>query len=195
VVQCNLSCNEQIEKGDDRVKIRKGTSADLDGIECIYNEIHSEEENGTVRTGWLRGVYPVRATAQSALQRDDLFVMEEDGQIYGAAIINQIQVYVYAKGNWRHTVPDDKVCVMHTLVISPKAGGRGLGRQFLQFYENYALENGMPELRIDTNETNARARALYCKLGYEEIGIEPTSFNGIPDVNLVLLEKYLETRQ
>ena len=83
---------------------------------------------------------------------------------------------------------------MHTLVISPKASGQGLGSQFLQFYEDYAAENGMPELRIDTNEKNMRARVLYRKLGYEEIGIEPTAFNGIPDVNLVLLEKYLDMR-
>ncbi len=174
--------------------VRKGSSADLDGIARIYNEIHDEEENGTVTTGWVRGVYPVRATAEAALQRGDLFVMEEDGRIYGAAMINQIQVYAYANGKWKHAVPDSEVCVMHTLVISPKASGRGLGKQFLRFYENYALENGMPELRIDTNERNTRARAMYRKLGYEEIGIEPTSFNGIPDVNLVLLEKYLGDR-
>ena len=31
----------------------------------------------------------------------------------------------------------------------------------------------------------------YKKLGYKEIGIVPTEFNGIPDVQLVLLEKHL----
>ena len=47
------------------------------------------------------------------------------------------------------------------------------------------------ELRIDTNARNVAARAMYKKLGYKEIGIVPTVFNGIPDVQLVLLEKYL----
>ena len=32
---------------------------------------------------------------------------------------------------------------------------------------------------------------MYKKLGYREIAVVPTVFNGIPDVNLVLLEKYL----
>ena len=32
---------------------------------------------------------------------------------------------------------------------------------------------------------------MYNKLGYKEVDIVPTVFNGIPDVNLVLLEKYL----
>lgn len=47
------------------------------------------------------------------------------------------------------------------------------------------------ELRIDANARNAAARAMHKKLGYKEIGIVPTVFNGIPDVQLVLLEKYL----
>ena len=50
---------------------------------------------------------------------------------------------------------------------------------------------GCRELRIDTNARNVTARTLYQKLGYKEIGIVPTVFNGIPGVNLVLLEKHL----
>lgn len=171
--------------------IRKATEADLSAVESIYDEIHDAEEKGIITTGWLKGIYPVRAVAESALQRGDLFVMEEDGILCGAALINQIQVDVYAGAPWKQEVPEDQVCVLHTLVISPKANGRGLGKRFVQFYEDYARRNGMPELRMDTNERNVRARAMYRKLGYEEIGIVPTVFNGIPNVNLVLLEKYL----
>ena len=61
----------------------------------------------------------------------------------------------------------------------------------VKFYENYALENGCSELRIDTNERNRAARKVYNKLGYKEVDIVPTVFNGMPDVNLVLLDKYL----
>lgn len=173
------------------MNIRRATLFDLPGVEKVYREIHDAEEAGKITTGWLRDVYPVRATAEAALQRGDLFVMEEENKVYGAALINQIQVDVYQQAPWKHDMPDEQVCVLHTLVISPKASGKGLGKQFVQFYENYALERGMPELRIDTNERNLRARALYKKLGYEEIDIVPTVFNGIPGVNLVLLEKYL----
>ena len=44
---------------------------------------------------------------------------------------------------------------------------------------------------MDTNERNSAARAMYRGLGYREIGVVPTVFNGIPDVRLVLLEKHL----
>ena len=41
-------------------------------------------------------------------------------------------------------------------------------------------------------DENTNARALYKKLGYKEIAIVPTVFNGIKGVNLVLLEKKTE---
>lgn len=79
--------------------------------------------------------------------------------------------------------------VLHTLVVDPLQSGRGLGSAFVRFYEAYALEQGYPYLCMDTNEKNKNARALYARLGYREAGIVPCTFNGIPGVNLVCLEK------
>ena len=45
--------------------------------------------------------------------------------------------------------------------------------------------------RTRKNARNAVARAMYKKHGYTKIGIVLTVFNGIEDVQLVLLEKYL----
>ena len=171
--------------------IRKATESDILGVSALYDDIHTEEENGRAVIGWERGVYPTENTARKALADGELFVDEEDGKIIGAAIINQRQVDVYAGAPWSFAVSDDEVMVLHTLVISPKAGGRGYGRRFVQFYEDYALSHGCRYLRMDTNERNSRARAMYAKLGYKEIGIVPTVFNGIPGVGLVLLEKTL----
>ena len=168
--------------------IRKATAADLDAIEQIYEDIHTAEEEGAATIGWIRGIYPTRKTAEAAVLRDDMFVLE-DGEIIGTGIINRTQVDVYYGAPWRFDT--DKVCVLHTLVISPKVSGRGYGRAFVEFYERWALDHNLPELRIDTNARNSAARAMYKKMGYEEIGIVPTVFNGIPGVDLVLLEKNL----
>lgn len=69
---------------------------------------------------------------------------------------------------------------------------KGYGKAFVAFYENYAKRHNCIALRMDTNVRNAKARNLYRKLGYEEIGVVKCVFNGIPDVQLVCLEKYLE---
>lgn len=55
--------------------IRKGTQADLVSVEQLYNDIHTAEETGQQTIGWIRGVYPTRATAQAALDAKDLFVL------------------------------------------------------------------------------------------------------------------------
>ena len=166
--------------------IRKGTQADLVSVEQLYNDIHTAEETGQQTIGWIRGVYPTRATAQAALDAKDLFVLEDAGKLLGAARINKAQVDSYAEGDWEFAARDEEVCV-----VSPSASGKGYGKKFVKFYEDYALSHGCPELRMDTNARNAVARGLYKKLGYKEIGIVPTEFNGIPDVQLVLLEKHL----
>ena len=74
----------------------------------------------------------------------------------------------------------------------PSGKGKGYGKAFVRFYEEYAAAHGWRELRIDTNAINRMARRMYRRLGYEEIDIVPTTFNGIPGINLVLLEKTLQ---
>lgn len=170
---------------------RKAAAADIAAVSEIFEAIHTEEESGRTTIGWIRGVYPTRATAEAGLARGDLFVLEDGGEIVGSAVINQTQVDCYAGAAWRFAAPDEEVMVLHTLVIAPKAGGKGYGKQFVAFYEDYAHEHGCQYLRMDTNERNTNARALYKKLGYAEVDIVPCVFNAIPNVQLVLLEKRL----
>lgn len=169
--------------------IRKAVESDLDRVSGIYDEIHEEEKANRLTTGWLSGIYPIRETAESALKRGELFVFEKDSRVLASAIINQNQVDVYKDGKWLYNAPDSSVMVLHTLTVSPKAAKQGIGRAFVAFYEAYARENGCTVLRIDTNAKNTVARSFYQKLGFREAGIVSCVFNGIPGVNLVLLEK------
>lgn len=174
------------------VSFRKADMADIDRIAEIYDELHEAEENGRASIGWIRGIYPTRETAEDSVKAGDMFVAEDDGCIVAAGRINQCQCSEYKDAEWKYDVPDDEVMVFHTLVVSPAVKGRGYGTEFVAFYERYALENGCRSLRMDTNEKNKAARSLYRRLGYDEVSIVPTTFNGIPDVNLVCLEKSLQ---
>ena len=170
---------------------RKATVCDLDCIAKIYAEIHDEEEAGRATIGWVRSIYPTRQTAEESIHKGDMFVEEDDGRIVAAAKINREQVAEYANAAWSVDAPDDRVMVLHTLVVSPKESGRGLGTAFVRFYEDYARAHNCPFLRMDTNEKNRVARALYQRLGYREADIVSSFFNGIAGVQLVCLEKTL----
>ena len=140
-------------------------------------------------TGWIRNAYPTVKTAEAALGRNDLFVLKDGGKVAAAAIINQIQVEEYKNAAWKNAADDNEIMVLHGLVVDPFEKGKGYGRAFVAFYEDYARQHGCTALRMDTNVINTRARSLYQRLGYEEIGIVESNFNGIPNVRLVCLEK------
>ena len=172
--------------------IRKAVQADIPQVAAIYDRILTEEEQGRAVVGWIRGVYPTERTARDALAAGTLFVLEQEGKIAAAAKIDRNQVPEYDNAPWRYPdAPDSQVMVLHTLVVDPAFAGRGCGKQFVAFYEEHARACGCPYLRMDTNAKNAAARRLYSRLGYWEAGIVPCAFNGIPDVQLVCLEKKL----
>ncbi len=172
--------------------IRKAKPKDIDMVARIFEHIIEEEEKCKCTTGWKRGVYPTRNTAVAALENDDLFVMEEDGDIVAAMRLNKEQLPEYKNCQWEYPAVDDQVMVMHTLVVEPSVTKHGYGRKMVEFYEQHARENNCPYLRIDTNAINARARAMYKNFGYKEIGITSCVFNGLAGVNLVCIEKKLD---
>lgn len=169
--------------------LRKATKADIDAIDAIYELVHDDEESGRVEIGWARGTYPVRAVAERAVAAGTMWALDRGGRLVAAGIINQEQVPEYANASWTEDVPDDAVMVLHTLVVDPRCGRSGIGREFVGEYERIAREAGCTWCRIDTNERNARARAMYAKLGYREASVVPCVFNGIEGVRLVCLEK------
>ena len=170
---------------------RKATAFDLDAITAIYDAIHDREESGLSTTGWVRTIYPTRAAAEQSIRIGDMFVLEKNGQIIAAGKINQIQGEEYAQVPWSYDADPNLVMVLHTLVVAPEHTRKGIGTQFVAFYEDYALQRGCTYLRIDTNERNTAARTLYRKLGYAEADIVSCVFNGIQGVRLVCLEKKL----
>ena len=173
------------------MKFRQAVSTDLTAIEAIYDRVLTRKEAGQEHIGWVRGLYPTRATASQSLQRQDLYVMESEGQILAVATINQIQADVYSTAPWRYMAPDHKVLVLHTLVVDPNSIRNGLGRQFVTFYEDMGRQLGCTCLRLDTNVENSNARAFYNALGYEELCTRPCTFPGITGLTWILMEKKL----
>lgn len=170
--------------------IRPATENDIPAVAAIYERILDvEEARPEPVVCWLRGVYPTEDTARTALGKGTLYVMEDGGNLVAAAKIDQEQVPEYADCPWQYDAAPEQVLVLHTLVVDPAQGGKGYGPAFVAWYEAEARRRGTPYLRMDTNQRNAPARAMYRRLGYRESGVVSCTFNGIPGVRLVCLEK------
>lgn len=173
------------------LEFRKANAADIEAVSAIYDSVHDAEAAGITTSGWQRGIYPTRSSAEEALAAGDLFVATEKGTVVASARINRSQLEAYAKADWEYKADDSQVCVIHTLVVNPACIGKGYGKAFMRFYEQYALATACPFLRLDTDFRNRKARGLYASLGYKEVAVIPTFFQGEGLVDLVLLEKNL----
>lgn len=172
--------------------IRKAVAADVGAVAVIYGKIHALEKAGVVSIGWDPEVYPVRDTALGALEVGALFVMVLDGRVVASAIINQEQPSAYASVDWLYPATDDRVGVLHTLVVDPDFGKRGLGKRFVSFFESYCRELRYEVVRLDTQTKNIGPFNMYPKLGYRLSGIRTTKFQELPDtVELAMFEKKL----
>ena len=172
--------------------IRKATFDDIDLVAEIYNKIHELEEAGEVSIGWNSKVYPVRETALDALKADTLFVMTINDEVVASAIINQEQLSAYSSVEWSFPASDDKVGVLHTLVVDPSFGKQGLGKAFVSYFEKYCKENGYIVVRLDTQVKNTRPFNMYLNLGYKLAGIRNTPFQDLQyNVELAMFEKKL----
>jgi len=172
--------------------IRPATAADLSAVAAIYDEILDHEAATVSYTNWQKGSYPTRATAERALKAGTLFVGEgEDGTLYGCVNLNHIQPEEYARLPWTIPAQGDEVLVIHTLCIPPSRSGRGHGREFVAFAEDYGRSVGSRVIRLDTYEGNLPALAMYPKLGYSYVGETEFFFEGFTREILKCFEKAL----
>ncbi len=173
--------------------IRKALVRDLDEVEAIYHEVLDFEAANGSYTNWQKGLYPTKGDAEKALREGTLFVGEDEaGRLYGSIILNHIQPKEYGNIPWKISAENDDVLVIHTLCIRPNSSGKGYGREFVAFAEEYARKRWCKVIRLDTYEGNEPAIGLYSNLGYALAGKCLFHFQNVIWENLVCMEKSIQ---
>lgn len=171
--------------------IRKAELTDVDSTAACYDEVLRWEEVHGSLSGWRRGIYPVRATAERAALEGTLYVAEEDGRVTGSIILNEKTPAEYEGVRWRLPAAPGRILIGHTLCVLPGASGQGLGAALLHFAESYGASHGYEVFRFDTWAGNSRAQALYRRLGFSSPGRGPAFFQGRWETELLYFEKKL----
>lgn len=147
--------------------IRPAETYDLDSIEETYREHFAHERAHGAYTVFREGVYPTRQTAECALKNGALFVYEESGTVLGSVILDNVQPEEYRKVDWPGHASDERVRVVHLLMVRPGAAGRGVGSALIHFALEAAKEQDCTAVCLDTGSQNTPAVSLYQKMGFE----------------------------
>ena len=142
---------------------RKAEISDIDAIWAILQQaILRRKKDGSDQ--WQDG-YPNPKIIQNDIEKGEGFVLTE-GEIiigYSAVIINDEPVYAEIEGNW---LTNDDFVVFHRVAISEKYLGKGLSQIMIQHIEDFARNNNIFSLKVDTNFDNIAMMKILEKSGF-----------------------------
>lgn len=152
------------------IQIKKGTSHDIDDIEELYNVLNDALEKGVNYPGWKKGVYPIRDDAEQGIENGTLYVAVLKDNIVGTIILNHEPEEAYKEIKWGFEFDYSDVFVVHTFLVHPEYKQRGVGKQLMDFAEQYAKDTKIKSIRLDVYEGNLPAIQLYKKCGFQYKG-------------------------
>lgn len=122
-----------------------------------------------------RALFPEDAWSER-MMRDELFGVP-DTRYYLVALEREIVGYAGL------AVIGDQGDVM-TIAVRADHQGHGVGRALLTELIDEAARRGAADLLLEVRHDNARARELYHKLGFAEIGVRRGYYNGADAITM-----------
>jgi len=123
------------------------------------------EENGIFQ--WNEH-YPSKEAFIKDIEREELFVIEENSTVQGTIVISTLMDDEYKPITW--LTPNGNSTYIHRLSVHPNVQGKGFAQQMMDFAEAYSRENGFVSVRLDTFSQNKRNQRFYEQRGYQKLG-------------------------
>lgn len=155
-------------------QIRPASIEDVKKVGELYDMVNAffEKTVNYCYPNWQKGKYPTIVDAKTAFHQNALYVMEIDGVLAASITINREQHPEYQKIPWSIQVDnsDNRVMVIHTLVVNPLYRNKGFGEKMVRFGIQFCQDAGAETIRMDTHYANVPARNLYKKCGFQSLG-------------------------
>lgn len=111
--------------------------------------------------------YPSKKVFEHDIQRNELFVFEENSNSIGVIVISTFKDVEYEAAHWRNK--KENAIYIHRLAVHPDYQSKGYAQKMMDFAENYARENNFSSVRLDTFSQNTRNQAFYTQRGYQKL--------------------------
>lgn len=146
--------------------IRLASLKDIENIMCLIKNCIKDLESQSIYQ-W-NDHYPTAEIFEEDIKSNSLYILEDEAHYLGVVTINEVQSPEYKELVWSDE--GGRVLVIHRLAVNPEFQKQGIGRQLMDFAENYATERGYSSIRLDAYSGNPRALNLYERRGYKKVG-------------------------
>ena len=145
--------------------IRLGLKADIDIILSIIRNVIKKMRSENIDQ-WDEQ-YPGLSEIITDIENENLFVVEESGNLVGFVSMDRKQPDEYGDASW---LKDGTALIVHRLAISPSHQGVGYGSMLMGFIECIASEKKFSSIRLDAFSQNPAVCSLYLSKGYKQVG-------------------------
>ncbi len=95
---------------------------------------------------------PMLEDYAALIRAGEVWVLAEDEGVLGVLVMRPAEDHLF----------------VDNVAVAPAHQGKGLGRELVAFAEERAKREGLPEVRLYTNEKMHENLAVYARLGFEE---------------------------
>ena len=145
---------------------RKAEKEDFYKIRSLYWTLIDQEQDDPSFPHWKKGIHPSDEMIRNSIERKELYVLVDGGEIAACVIADNEKVDGYSDAPWQ--VDSEEVIVLHVLAVHPDHRGKGL-----------AIEN------------NTTAEKLYQKLGFRYIQTKTLYYDVVGEMTFKLYELVL----
>ena len=147
------------------IKIRLAEINDLDGIVKMIHNCANDLISKNIFQ-WNEK-YPSRDIFLSDIEKKNLFIYKNKTGIIGCIALSNDKDIEYNDIKW--LTKDDKNLYVHRLAVDPKFQKKGIGRLLMDFAEDYARDNKLKSVRLDTFSKNDRNNRFYKSRKYIQL--------------------------
>ena len=147
--------------------LRKASPTEQPEIwEILQQAIEQRKKDGS--TQWQNG-YPNEQTIQKDVENGSAFVVVDQLSIIAyLAIVTGIEPsYIHIKGQW---LSDEDYLTVHRVAVSDAVKGKGIATSLFKMIEEFAIEQKIYSIRVDTNFDNVPMLKILDKLAYVYCG-------------------------
>nr|WP_018676773.1 GNAT family N-acetyltransferase [Riemerella columbina] len=157
------------------VNFNLATIEDIDEIWQLL-QLGIEKRRRERSNQWQDG-YPNLETVKRDVNHQCGFVLKDNEVLlaYMALIKNNEPAYQNIEGQW---LSDGDFVVLHRLIVNPNYAGQGLAKKAMLWAEDWAKQQQIDSLKVDTNFDNEAMLHIFKTLGYTYCG--KVYFRGSP---------------